>query len=258
MTEVEWKHRVPSPHDALLDCPEAKLAYNRLHFSEAARHYDLGTRMLSLGRDASWKRQLVDALPDEPATVLDLACGTGDICFLLAERFPKASIEGLDLTRDMIEIAEARNHFGARVGFVQGDICNLAYDDASQELITGSYALRNAPDLSRALQEIHRVLRPGGVAAFLDFSKSVSRSVQTIQYWALRIWGGLWGLLLHRNPSVHGYIAASLRCYPDRRQLNLLFRQLGFEHISSKSFVFGCVELVLLRKKDAVDVPSHA
>ena len=78
--------RIPSPHDAKLEQPELKRAYNRIDFAEASRHYDLCTKVLSLGRDASWKRELVDALLDEPGTALDLACGTGDVCFLLAVR----------------------------------------------------------------------------------------------------------------------------------------------------------------------------
>ena len=109
---------------------------------------------------------------------LDLACGTGDVCFLLAERFSNAGIEGLDLTREMLDIAERRNQFGDRVNFVQGDICNLPQASDSKDLITGSYAWRNAPDLLKMLQEIHRVLKPGGVVAFLDFSKSPSAACE--------------------------------------------------------------------------------
>ena len=240
--------RVPSLHDAHLDQPSAKRDYNRTHFAEAASRYDFATKMLSFGGDGVWKRRLVDALTDEPATALDLACGTGDVCFLLAKRFSNTAIEGLDLTREMLDIAEQRNDFGDRVRFLQGDICNLPQADDSEELVTGSYALRNAPDLMLALQEINRVLKPGGVAAFLDFSKSPSRTSQKIQYGLLRFWGGLWGLLLHGNPSVHGYIAASLRSYPDRQQLEDYFKTAGFEPISSRLFYGGMTELTLLRK----------
>ncbi len=245
--------RVPHLHDAVLDQPDSKREFNRTHFAEAAPRYDFVTKVLSLGGDAVWKRRLVDALSEEPAAVLDLACGTGDVCFLLAERFSNAGIEGLDLTREMLDIAEQRNQFGERVNFVQGDICNLPQASDSKELITGSYALRNAPDLLMALQEIHRVLKPGGVVAFLDFSKSPSRTAQKIQYILLRFWGGFWGLLLHGNPAVHGYIAESLRTYPDRQQLDDCFRSAGFEHLSSRLFYGGMTELILLRKKSAAE-----
>lgn len=245
--------RVPDLHGAGLDQPDTKREFNRTHFAEAAPRYDLVTKVLSFGGDAVWKRRLVDALSEEPATALDLACGTGDVCFLLAERFSNAGIEGLDLTREMLDIAERRNQFGDRVGFVEGDICNLPQADASKELITGSYALRNAPDLLQALQEIHRVLKPGGVAAFLDFSKSPSRTAQRIQYVLLRFWGGLWGLLLHGNPAVHGYIAASLRAYPDRQQLDGFFKSAGFERVSSRLFYGGMTEMILLRKESKAE-----
>lgn len=239
---------VPSPHTGLFENPDSKREYNRTHFAEAAPRYDLLTKVLSLGGDGHWKRQLVKGLSDEPVTALDLACGTGDVCFLLAERFPGAQIEGLDLTDEMLEIAKRRNTFGDRVRFLQGDMCKLPQADDSQALVTGSYALRNAPDLKLALQEIHRVLKPGGTAAFLDFSKSSSRTAQSIQYRLLWFWGGLCGLVFHGNPAVHGYIAASLRGYPDREQLEDYYRMMGLKYVSSRFFYGGMTELILLRK----------
>jgi len=153
-----------------LDVPERKRAYNERHFAEAASRYDLATRMMSLGRDAAWKRALVAALPDLPSPVcVDLACGTGDVAFLLAGRYPGGVVTGLDLSAPMLAIARDRNRF-PNVRFERGDLCDLPFPDGSADVVTGSYALRNAPDLRKAVAEVHRVLSPGGVAAFLDFS----------------------------------------------------------------------------------------
>ncbi|MDP2658986.1 MAG: class I SAM-dependent methyltransferase, partial [Candidatus Deferrimicrobium sp.] len=165
-----------------LDVPERKRAYNERHFAEAAPRYDLATRMMSFGRDAAWKRALVDALPGIPSPVcLDLACGTGDVAFLLAGRYPEGVVTGVDLSAPMLAIARERNRF-ANVQFEQGDLCNLPFPDGSIDVVTGSYALRNAPDLRKAIAEVHRVLSPGGVAAFLDFSTPESYRLRQLQY----------------------------------------------------------------------------
>lgn len=227
---------------------EGKRHFNAEHFAESAPRYDIATRGLSLGRDVSWKRALVAALPDLPAPVcLDLACGTGDVALRLAERFPDGEIHGLDLTPGMIEIARGRDPSG-RVRFAVGDMSRLDFPDASLDVVTGSYAIRNAPDLGETLDEIARVLKPGGWAAFLDFSKPAGRGAQRAQYHLLRVWGGFWGLVLHGNPRIHGYISASLRDYPDEVSLDGVLASHGFADHASRALFFGMMRLRVLRR----------
>jgi demethylmenaquinone methyltransferase/2-methoxy-6-polyprenyl-1,4-benzoquinol methylase len=232
-----------------LNTPVHKRDYNEEHFTEAAPEYDRATRMLSLGRDAVWKRRLIEALPPlvQPEC-LDLACGTGDICFLLAEKFKDAQIQGLDLTQEMLRHADMRNTFGARVHFQRGDMGQLPQADASIDLVTGSYALRNAPDLNETLEEIHRVLRSSGYAAFLDFSKPESTVMQQVQFHLLKFWGSFCGWWFHRNCAVHGYISESLRFWPTRTQLHKQFSECGFKVLQTNPFYGGMVELILVQK----------
>ena len=230
-----------------LDVPERKRVYNERHFAEAASRYDLATRMMSLGRDAAWKRALVATLPDVPSPVcVDLACGTGDVAFLLSERYPGGVVTGLDLSTPMLSIARERNRF-ANVRFERGDLCELPFPDGSADVVTGSYALRNAPDLRTAVAEVRRVLSPRGVAAFLDFSNPDRSSLRYPQYLLLRSWCGLWGFLLHGTPEIHGYVAESLRAFPDRNRLREIFRENRFEVLTERRFFLGITGLVLLR-----------
>lgn len=227
---------------------EGKRHFNAEHFAESAPRYDLATRGLSLGQDASWKRALVATLPDLSAPAcLDLACGTGDVALRLAERFPDGAIHGLDLTPGMIEIARRRDRSG-RVSFAVGDMSRLDFPDASLDVVTGSYAIRNAPDLGGTLDEIARVLRPGGWAVFLDFSKPPGKAAQAVQYHLLRFWGGFWGLVLHGNPRIHGYISSSLRDYPDEVSLGGVLARHGFEDQASRPLFFGMMRLHVLRR----------
>lgn len=227
---------------------EGKLFYNRQMFSTIAPRYDFITRALSFGRDTSWKNRLVNDLPDNKnAHCLDIACGTGDITFRLATKYPAGHIVGLDVTEPMIDYARERNTF-SNITFTLQNMCRTNFADASFNIVTGGYALRNAPNLEQALIEIHRVMKPGATAAFLDFSKPPNRFLQKIKGMLLKFWGGFWGILLHRNPQLYTYIAESLKLYPDRIALKQLITKLGFTNIRSRKHFLGFAETISFQK----------
>jgi ubiquinone/menaquinone biosynthesis methyltransferase len=246
--------KLPSDQTDYLRVPEAKRDYNELLFAEVARRYDLVTRALSLGRDQAWKRALLDSLPDGEAAphggspvCVDLACGTGDVAFSLARRYPRGTVCGVDLTPEMLAIAREKNQF-PNVSLELGDMHRLSFPADGVDIVTGSYALRNAPSLPVALQEIHRVLRPGGTAAFLDFSKSPHWLWQRLAHAVLYVWGAFWGLVLHGQPAVYAYIAKSLWHFPDRVALREELARVGFVEVSSRQFYFGTLELITVVK----------
>jgi demethylmenaquinone methyltransferase/2-methoxy-6-polyprenyl-1,4-benzoquinol methylase len=240
------------PRDHLGD-PERKRALNEHLFTAVAPRYDAITRLLSFGRDAAWKRRLIGALPplDAPAC-LDLACGTGDLTRRLARRYPRGSVLGLDLTPRMIELARARGGAPA-IRFERGDLGRTGLPSAAFDVITGGYALRNAADLDEALAEVFRLLKPGGTAAFLDFSRPAARGAAAVEHALLKTWGGFWGLALHGNPDVYGYIADSLARFPDRDELARRFRRAGFVVRRVQRFFFGVIEMDVLQRPGAVD-----
>ncbi len=247
---------LPSDRTGYLRTPAAKREYNELLFAEVAKRYDLVTRALSLGRDQAWKRVLLDSLPTGLAPVCaDLACGTGDVAFALARRYPQGTVYGVDLTSEMLQIAQSRNSF-PNVTLQLGDMHHLPFPSSSIDIVTGSYALRNAPSLSVALQEIHRVLRPGGTAAFLDFSKSPNRFLQRLSFAVLYLWGSFWGLVLHRQPAVYAYIAKSLWHFPDREELRRDLTNVGFSEVFSRKFYFGTLEIITVSKLVHEPVPA--
>ena len=247
---------LPSDATDYLRTPRAKREYNELLFAEVAKRYDLVTRALSLGRDQAWKRALLDSLPTSASPVcVDLACGTGDVSFALAQRYPQGTVCGIDLTPEMLHIAQARNRF-PNVTLELGDMHRLPFPSASIDIVTGSYALRNAPSLAVALQEIYRVLRPGGTAAFLDFSKSPQWLVQRISFAVLYLWGSFWGLVLHRQPAVYAYIAKSLWHFPDRQAIRHDLSNAGFTEVFSRQFYCGTLEIITVSKPAHEQVPA--
>lgn len=227
--------------------PDKKRSYNEQLFTRVATEYDLATRAMSLGRDRVWKRRLVNLLPALSAPrCVDLACGTGDVTDELARRFADGEIVGVDLTPAMIEVARARCP-QPQISFRAADMCRTGIPDGWADVVTGSYALRNAPVLDDAFREVRRLLKPGGHAAFLDFAKSPARWRQQLQFPLLKFWGGFWGLVIHGGPE-HAYIAESLRQFPDRQALREQIARHGFQLRAARNCFGGMLEILLLQK----------
>jgi ubiquinone/menaquinone biosynthesis methyltransferase len=228
--------------------PRDKLLFNKRLFTVVAPVYRFVTKALSFGRDSAWKRKLIQCLPAiKNPQCLDLACGTGDIAFALAEKYSGGSIIGLDLNEKMLTLARTRSTF-SNIRFVLGDMSHTGFENDRFDVITGGYALRNAPDIPETLQEIFRILKPCGYCALLDFSKSRRPWLQSFSIFFLTIWGGLWGLILHGNPDIYAYIAKSLKYFPDRTALKVLLAETGFRNISSRLLFFGFLEIITFEK----------
>ena len=228
-----------------IQTPDKKRDYNAGLFTRVAREYDGATRAMSLGRDQTWKRWLVESLPSLPAPCcVDLACGTGDVTAALATRCPRGEIVGIDLTPAMIEVARERCR-DPHVTFRVAEMCHTGLEDGWADVVTGSYALRNAPVLDDALADIRRILKPGGWAVFLDFAKPRAEWRQSLQIPLLKFWGGFWGLVLHGGPE-HAYIAESLRQFPDRVALRERFARHGFRLHQSRNCFGGMLEILVL------------
>jgi len=208
--------------------PEGKRRYVRRLFATIADRYDLITIALSYGQDRRWKRRLVDlAAARAGVRALDLATGTGDIAFALAGR--GADVVGLDVTTRMIELAVAKaGQEGQRPAFLVGDMLALPFPAASFDLVTTGYGLRNVPDLTAAVDEILRVLRPGGRLLSLDFDRPANALLRRLYLAYLSIAGGALGYALHRDPDTYRYIPASIRQYPGAARVAGLMRERGF------------------------------
>jgi len=228
-----------------IQTPAAKRRYNEGLFTRVAAEYDLATRAMSLGRDQVWKRRMVGLLPNlvRPNCV-DLACGTGDVAAELARRYPQGNIVGIDLTPAMLDVARQRCP-EPNVSFRSRDMCQTDLPAGWADMVTGSYALRNAPVLDDALREVRRLLKPGGYAAFLDFAKPPARWRQALQLPLLKAWGAFWGLVIHGGPE-HAYIAESLRQFPDRRALRGRFAAHGFRLKAARNCFGGMLEILVL------------
>jgi demethylmenaquinone methyltransferase/2-methoxy-6-polyprenyl-1,4-benzoquinol methylase len=206
--------------------PDGKRRYVRKLFATIADRYDFITVALSYGQDRRWKRRLVElASPRGGARALDLATGTGDIAFALAAR--GARVVGLDVTFRMIELAKAKDAGRAAVQFLVGDMLALPFPDASFDIVTTGYGLRNVPNLTQAIQEIHRVLKPGGQLLSLDFNRPSNGLVRAAYLAYLTTVGAALGWILHRDPDTYRYIPASIRQYPGAEAVVRMLQEQG-------------------------------
>ena len=227
--------------------PEDKRRYVRALFATIADRYDLITVVLSYGRDRSWKQRLVAlAAPAPDARALDLATGTGDIAFAVRERCHH--VVGLDVTRRMIELAKRKAGSRPSPSFLVGDMLALPFPAGSFDLVTTGYGLRNVPNLDLAIDELLRVLKPGGQALSLDFDRPANALVRAFYLAYLMVVGGALGWVLHRDPDTYRYIPASIRNYPGAAAVARLMEDRGFKTVRHYPVLGGLMAIHHARK----------
>jgi ubiquinone/menaquinone biosynthesis methyltransferase len=232
--------------DRAFDSPESKRRHVRVLFATIADRYDLITKVLSYGQDARWKRDLIaraNVRPGERA--LDLAAGTGDVAFAAAANGAKTI--GLDITHRMLQLA-AQKSSAAR--FITGDMASLPFASSSFDLVTTSYGLRNVPDLNTAIDEIARVLKPGGRLLSLDFNRPENAIVRAVYLVYLAATGSLLGWVLHRDPDTYRYIPESIKRYPGARGVADRLAAHGFEHVTVVPKLFGLMSIHVAQRSD--------
>jgi demethylmenaquinone methyltransferase / 2-methoxy-6-polyprenyl-1,4-benzoquinol methylase len=225
--------------------PDGKRRYVRSLFATIADRYDFITVALSYGQDRRWKRRLVDlASPRTGSRALDLATGTGDIAFDVAAR--GARVVGLDITLRMIELARRKAIMRPprpAVGFLVGDMLALPFPPASFDIVTTGYGLRNVPHLEVAIDEIRRVLAPGGRFVSLDFNRPENAIVRAAYLAYLTVVGGALGWALHRDSDTYRYIPASIRQYPGAAAVARMFEARGFHSVRSHRVLGGLMAI---------------
>jgi demethylmenaquinone methyltransferase/2-methoxy-6-polyprenyl-1,4-benzoquinol methylase len=207
---------------------EAKSSYVKELFSALATRYNVMTDVWTLGLHRVWKRQAMELCALRPGErLLDVATGTGDLAFLeVAAVGPEGQVVAVDFCAAMLQVARRRQR-GA-IDFQEGDAMDLRFPDASFDIVTISFGLRNVADRGQALREFRRVLRPGGRLMVLDFSTPNSKmltAVHDLFYFGLMPALG-WAVAWHRD--AHHYTADSIRTWMSRDELSKMMLEAGF------------------------------
>jgi demethylmenaquinone methyltransferase / 2-methoxy-6-polyprenyl-1,4-benzoquinol methylase len=233
-----------------LSTPGGKRRYVRRLFATIADRYDFITIALSYGQDRRWKDRLIElATLTRSDRVLDVACGTGDLVFAAAPRV--GACVGLDVTFRMLQLARAKMRSVpalTRVGLVTGDMLALPFPDGRFTVVTTGYGLRNVPDLPAAINEIHRVLQPGGRLLSLDFNRPDGRLTRFAYLAYLTLVGSMLGIALHRDPDTYRYIPESIRNYPGAGGVAALLEQRGFTDVRFELLLGGLMAIHIARR----------
>jgi len=223
----------------------------RSMFSAIAPTYDLLNRVLSFGVDRGWRRTLVGRLPKGIPRVLDLACGTGDVAFEALRARPGARVVGADFSLPMLRraLAKARRigaHRAARFHAASAE--DLPYRDGSFDAVTIAFGIRNVVRRERALAEMFRVLRPGGLALVLDFSLPpnpfVARAYGVYFHRVLPFVGGL----VSGNFDAYRYLPDSVAGFPPRERFAETMAEQGFRPVTWQDLTLGVATLYEGRK----------
>jgi demethylmenaquinone methyltransferase/2-methoxy-6-polyprenyl-1,4-benzoquinol methylase len=219
----------------------------RSMFARIAGRYDLANRLLSGGVDVWWRQKLVRAVHDaRPAAVLDLATGSGDVAFALADGLPvSVRITGMDFCQPMLDEAVRKQPASARwasIRFQQGDGMALPLPDAAFDVVTVSFGLRNMADRHKALSEMRRVLRPGGRLFVLEFSQPYPW-FRPIYYAYLKLLLPLVAGVVTGDKSAYEYLGGSIEQFPARPSLSGEILRAGFAEVQATPLTFGIVAL---------------
>ncbi len=208
----------------------------RTMFDRIAPVYDAMNRVMTMGLDRRWRRLTAEAVVRGGNEVLDACCGTGDLA--VADERAGGDVTGLDFSERMLDRARPKS---AAVSWVRGDVLAMPFRDASFDVVTVGFGIRNVEDLEAVLHELARVLRPGGRLGCLEITRPRG---------ALRPFFRLWfdGLVplagkLLPGGAAYSYLPASVRRFPGPEDLADAMRRAGFDDVGWRRLGGGIVAL---------------
>lgn len=226
---------------------DGKSRYVRQMFDRIAGRYDSMNRLMTGGMDLAWRWQVIEHLADyAPRQVADLACGTGDMILMLSRYLPSVrEIIGVDLSEGMLAVAAERIRRAAQavpVTLLAENCQELSLPSQSVDAVTCTLGIRNFSDPLQGLQEMHRILRPGGALAILELSEPREGLLrQGYNIYAKRLIPWIGQLCAH-DRSAYSYLPASITAMPQREAMTAMIRRAGFSEVQYKEMPLGiCV-----------------
>ncbi|MCC6984596.1 MAG: bifunctional demethylmenaquinone methyltransferase/2-methoxy-6-polyprenyl-1,4-benzoquinol methylase UbiE [Bauldia sp.] len=221
-------------------------------FHQVAARYDLMNDLMSGGLHRAWKDALVNTIappkaPVRPWRALDIAGGTGDIAFRVAEASgAPAEITILDINASMLDVARARakeRGLSDRIRIVEANAEKLPFESGTFDAATSAFGLRNVPDLAAALREAHRVLRPGSRLAVLEFSHvDVAGLDRLYDLYSFNVIPEL-GRAVVGEAEPYRYLVESIRRFPNQERFAAMLRTAGFERVTYRNLSGGIVAI---------------
>ncbi|MGD9253402.1 MAG: ubiquinone/menaquinone biosynthesis methyltransferase [Holophagae bacterium] len=209
-------------------------------FASIAHRYDLLNRVLSVGRDVSWRKTVAQEVGGvRPGCTLDVCTGTGDLALALHG----TTVFGADFCLPMLEVARAKALSRRRsVPFFAADALRLPMRDACVDTVTVAFGIRNFANLGSGLKELARVLRPGGMLLVLEFSRPRGALAPLLSWWVRNIPPRV-GRLISGDSEAYSYLPASVGTFAEGRELCRILAATGLRDVEERRLTGGVATL---------------
>lgn len=206
-------------------------------FNNISKRYDFLNHFLSLGIDKIWRKKAVRLLREvKPERILDIATGTGDFAIALLKLQPK-EIVGMDISSGMLEVGRTKMKKKGVDGVISmqlGDSENLPFEDGHFDALTVGFGVRNYENLEKGLSEMLRVLRVGGKAVILEFSKPKKFPVKQAFGFYSKYLIPFFGKRISKDSKAYAYLPESVAAFPEGADFEAILTKLGYRNVQSK------------------------
>jgi len=222
-------------------------------FESIAPKYDMMNDILSFRRHKAWRNFTMRKMNVRPgSTSIDLCCGTCDWTISLAQASGTGRTVGLDFSQNMLSVGAekvARLGLERQIELVQGNAMELPFPDNTFDYATIGFALRNVPDLAKVIEEMQRVVKPGGLVVSLELSKPTWEPFKSLYYFYFQKILPLLGKLIAQKYEQYKWLPESLVHFPDHKQLAAIFRETGLTEVQAYPLTGGIAAVHIGRKK---------
>ncbi len=212
-------------------------------FNNISGTYDFLNHFMSLGIDIIWRKKAINELKkDKPKHILDVATGTGDFAFEALGMLNPERITGVDISEGMLEIARqkiTKRSLNDKFEVYSGDSENLPFDAGKFDAVTVAYGVRNFENLEAGLADMLRVLKPGGKAVILEFSKPQGFPIKQLYNFYFHYITPAIGKLFSKDSRAYSYLPESVAAFPDGRSFVTLMDKVGYKQTKHRSLTFG-------------------
>lgn len=213
-------------------------------FNDIAKNYDFLNDVMTFFTQKSIKNSAINSLKPDHSNILDVCTGTGDIAIMLAKKFPNASITALDFSLEMLKIAKIKSK-NLNINFINNNALDMPFLNNSFDLCTISFGLRNLPDITAAIKEIHRVLATNGELLIIDLGKPKMNWLYPL---ILDKVIPILGKIFHENKYPYQYLVESQKDFPSPQNLSKVLQSVGFADTKIRNFLFGTITVLTAEK----------
>lgn len=232
---------------------DEKASYVRRMFDAITPQYDLMNRLMTGGRDETWRRLAArECRPGDTGQVLDVAAGTADLSLSIARQYPAAMVYALDFSLPMLERGKSKSSTqpaGERIRFLAGDALRLPFPEGTFDAVTSGFLMRNVVNIERAFAEMARVTRPNGRVICLEISRPTVPMFGRLFWWYFTRVVPWVGRLISGHGEAYTYLPQSLAQFVTADELAQKMESAGLDDVSYRRLMFGTVALHVGHKR---------